>query len=163
MYRTRYMLRYWYFCLTLRDVRATRRNVAALHLSGCIVVKPAARLTPKYLPTPRHKGRRYREWTRGQARQEGAKGPRGRLPSACSLRFFSPEEMHVTNPPVHIRGFVMIEACDSSSPSPPRSFCLSVLSSSSLSRFSLHGASPSGNYVNRPLCFFLSRFSNNGI
>lgn len=134
-----------------------RGTSPALYMSDRVVVKPAARLTPKCLPTPRHKGRRYRGRARGQARREGPGGPRGRLPSARSLRFFSAEEMHVTNSTVRVRGFVMIEACDSSSPpSAPRS----LRALSTLSRFSsLLGAPSPGNYANSPFslsfCFSL--------
>lgn len=60
-----------------------RGTSPALYMSDRVVVKPAARLTPKCLPTPRHKGRRY-PWTgKGPGAARGARGtPRSSALSA---------------------------------------------------------------------------------
>lgn len=74
---------------------------------GCRVVKPATKLTPKYLPTPRHKRRRYREPWRWGDTAGGRQGPRGRLPSSSSLHFFS--RRNARHESLDVRGFVMTE------------------------------------------------------
>lgn len=100
----------------MSPLRPLRRylSIKTVTLFSGRVVKPATSLTPKYLPTPRHKGHRCQEpWRRREGpgrRQEARRDPE----VVCSLAFSSLEEMHITNLST-FAGFVMTDSprlCD---------------------------------------------------